>query len=585
MFPEGLCSSLAVLHKGAPSHKYAYTKKLVERAYGGRAIGEVFDWFEKKPMASGSIAQVHKAVMRGEVVAVKVRHPKVKERMFMDFVLMQKLAAFADKTPSLKWMNLGPSMEQFSHTMTAQTDLLLEADNLDAFNQNFAGRGWEDCVFPRVLHRVEDVLVETFEDGFVVSDYVKIFEKKKPLNGNAGMWEWGVTKLFGKTYPKPQVAERADPRLGHFIVTRGEDMWLKMVLKDGFLHADLHPGNILVHAAEDGVGPPRLVLVDAGMVAKLFGNQRRHFIRLLECLGSGDGVEAGRAVLEFSTKQTCVGKEEQEAFLNEMEAVFLERCRGYHTNVDVGDILRGVLTCVRRHSVRVDVEYATLILNILCLDSMGKALMPTYNILDGAQVLLEANKVGQRLVGEFGVKAILPLAQAVKSRQDRKFLRQLLRDTSTGEEKAEETANYHPHQDNEKVLDRKPPGGVASKTLSCSNGELASPPSARAAIIAPSAPSEIAGNLDAVRGSPVHDRNHSAAGAGLCRETETAGKTVCEDVPAAAGAGVVVGKAADSDAEVPQRQNGPERSTRMEELRQELRKAEHKDPPYGKYCL
>lgn len=44
----------------------------------------------------------------------------VKERMRMDFLLMQKLAAFADKTPSMKWMNLGPSMEQFSHTMTAQ---------------------------------------------------------------------------------------------------------------------------------------------------------------------------------------------------------------------------------------------------------------------------------------------------------------------------------------------------------------------------------------------------------------------------------------------------------------------------------
>lgn len=47
-----------------------------------------------------------------------------------------------------------------------------------------------------------DEQVETFEDGFVVSDYAKMFEKKKPLNGNAGMWEWGATKLFGKAYPQ-----------------------------------------------------------------------------------------------------------------------------------------------------------------------------------------------------------------------------------------------------------------------------------------------------------------------------------------------------------------------------------------------
>lgn len=50
----------------------------------------------------------------------QVRHPNVKKRIFMDFVIMKKLAAYADRSPALKWMNLGPSMEQFSHTMAAQ---------------------------------------------------------------------------------------------------------------------------------------------------------------------------------------------------------------------------------------------------------------------------------------------------------------------------------------------------------------------------------------------------------------------------------------------------------------------------------
>eukprot|EP00752_Nemacystus_decipiens_P002274 g2155.t1 len=433
MFPEGLCEKLAVLHKGAPSHKFGHTKKLVERAFGGEPISEVFEWFEAKPMASGSVAQVHKAILDGVMVAVKVRHPKVKERMFLDFALMKKVANFADRRPSLKWMNLGPSMEQFSNTMSAQTDLVLEAKHLDEFNANFGGKSWSDCVFPRVIHCVEDVLVETFEEGVVVSEYAKLFSNK-PRNGNPGMWEWGAAKFFGRRPPQPQDGlelEGPSPSLGHFIVTRGEDMWLKMVLNDGLLHADLHPGNILVHAPKDGETPPRLALVDAGMVAKLYGNQRRHFVRLLECLGAGDGIAAGEAVLQFSKKQTCVGEEEQAAFLAEMDSVFKERCRGYHTDVDVGDILRGVLTCVRRHSVRVDVEYATLILNILCLDSMGKVLLPTYNILDGAQSLLEVHKVGRKLVGEFGVKAVLPLARAYKWRQDRKFLRNLKRDTAS----------------------------------------------------------------------------------------------------------------------------------------------------------
>lgn len=50
-----------------------------------------------------------------------------------------------------------------------------------------------------------------------------------------------------------------------------------------------------------------------------------------ECLGSGDGIAAGQAVLQFSTKQTCVGEHEQAAFLAEMDSVFKEKCRGYHT--------------------------------------------------------------------------------------------------------------------------------------------------------------------------------------------------------------------------------------------------------------
>lgn len=72
---------------------------------------------------------------------VQVRHPKVKERMFLDFLLMKKIASFADRNPSLKWMNLGPSMEQFSNTMSAQVGCISL---------------WtcDDCALPRVKPKV-----------------------------------------------------------------------------------------------------------------------------------------------------------------------------------------------------------------------------------------------------------------------------------------------------------------------------------------------------------------------------------------------------------------------------------------------
>lgn len=172
------------------------------------------------------------------------------------------------------------------------------------------------------------------------------------------------------------------------------------------------------------------------------------------------------------------------------------------------------------------------------------------------------------------------MAQAAKSRQDRKFLRQLLRDAKNRGDKVEGTSNNHQQPNNEKALDRQPPEGVSSRPSSGSDGELVSPPSTRAAI---ATRAEMGGNLDAARLSPVDDRKPSAVGEVLGSGADTAGGVVRGDLPAAAG--VVVGKAADGDAEVPvriERENDRESSTSsIEELRQELGKAEYKDMPHG----
>ena len=164
------------------------------------------------------------------------------------------------------------------------------------------------------------------------------------------------------------------------------------------------------------------------------------------------------------------------------------------------------------------------------------------------------------------------MAQAVKSRQDRKFLRQLLRDTSSREDEAEGTGNDHRQQGYEKALDSQPPEAVASKPSSGRDGELTSPSSARATIVVPA---EIRGNLDVAKLSPVDDRNPSAGREVLGSGTETAGEVVWDNLSNVAG--VMVGKAADTDAKVSvgiERPIGREDSI-IAEWRQELDKEEH----------
>lgn len=171
------------------------------------------------------------------------------------------------------------------------------------------------------------------------------------------------------------------------------------------------------------------------------------------------------------------------------------------------------------------------------------------------------------------------VAQAVKSRQDRKFLRELLRDASTGKDKPEEAARHHQHQHGQKTQGRQSPeGAVSSKSPSGSDGELARPPSARAAIAAPSG---MGGNLDAARIPPVDASNPAAVGVVLGRGTETVAEVVCGDFPTAAG--MVMGKPADSNAtgHVGVERGSGRKPSSIEGLRQELRTAECKDMPYS----
>lgn len=180
LFPIDLCSELTKLHSKAPEHSFTYTKRTVEKAFG-RKISDIFESFDEKPVASGSIAQVHRAVLRFRhprqktkltEVAVKVRHPGVGDSIRRDFVIINAVAKVSTLIPTLKWLRLDESVQQFAVFMMSQVDLSREAANLNRFLYNF--RRWKDVSFPKPLYPLVHpaVLVESFEHGESVAHYV-----------------------------------------------------------------------------------------------------------------------------------------------------------------------------------------------------------------------------------------------------------------------------------------------------------------------------------------------------------------------------------------------------------------------------
>lgn len=429
IFPSELCAALENLQANAPEHSWAFTKVQIQNELG-KPIEEIFESFDMKPLASGSIAQVYKARLNNQDVAVKVRHPNVRQHIEIDFILMRAFARMIESIPGLEWISLSESMIQFSVTIASQVHLDIEGRHLHLFNHNF--RSTAGVVFPKPIILTPSILVESFEKGDSVAKFINSIssmrEQMKSSHASHTSRASDNDKKQSMDIQHAHIEALENSRLSQFIVTRGENAYLKMLLHDNLMHADLHPGNILIQSTGDGGSGGskkgyNIVLVDAGMVAKLTKTEQRNFIGMLTAMGDGNGHAAARFIMKFSSSSSSgdshYSKETQEYFQRDMSELFSKVCRGYHHNTDIGEVLRGVLNLCRSHKIRIDANYATLVMNVLCLDGMAKALMPDYNILDGAKVLLQLNKFATRLPI---LRVFLPLANFLKNRHDAKFV-------------------------------------------------------------------------------------------------------------------------------------------------------------------
>jgi len=349
MFPPALCRELAALQDQAPMHDEEHTLRETSVVPGLEMT--------LCPVASGAIAQVYKGVYGGRQVAVKVRHPDVVNMMHLDFDLLLRFASLVDVLPGCAWLRLNRALEQFKLVMEPQTDLRVEAQNLDRFRENFACKK-EWVKFPEVLFRSASVLVESFEPGELMGTFAR---------------NWGDT------------APKATPDEAAFIITRGEDVYLQMILGDNFIHGDLHPGNILFIR-----NPLQVSILDAGLTTSMTTEERCTYVGVLQAMGDGNGRRAGELMLRFSVNQQCP---DPAKYLVAMEQFFATDCLGYGKGIDIDHVVRGLLTLAYRHNVTIDGSYACVIANMLCLQGLVKDLNPNFNILDSGYPYFRAHQV------------------------------------------------------------------------------------------------------------------------------------------------------------------------------------------------
>lgn len=317
LFPRDLCYELAEFQTNAPSHSFSYSRKCIENAFG-RKLNEIFEKFEEEPVASGSIAQVHRATLKYKypgqqikkpaVVAVKVRHPGVSEAIRRDFFIINLVSKISCIVPNLKWLRLDESIQQFAVFMMSQVDLSREAAHLNRFIYNF--RRWKDVSFPIPLYPLvhPSVLVETYEQGESILHFVEELQGHEHIKSSLA--HIGTHALL-----KMLLVKYLNSHLICFLFFSLKMLFGNRIFfqVDNFIHADMHPGNILVRMAKRKSPPavqlfkskPHVVFLDVGMTTELSKRERESLLEFFKAIALQDGRGVAECTLRLSKQQNC----------------------------------------------------------------------------------------------------------------------------------------------------------------------------------------------------------------------------------------------------------------------------------------
>ncbi|KAJ9472418.1 putative serine/threonine-protein kinase abkC [Diplonema papillatum] len=345
---------LAKLFDQVDAHSIEYTLEVIGKELGNPY--EIFEWIEPQSVGSGSIGQVHKAKLKdGPLVAVKVCHPLVRERIALDFHVLNLCARFCDwAIPSIRWVMLPHMAISWTTHLAQQIDLRIEAENLEFFLQNFKGCDTDRfATFPTPIKGLATahVLVETFvEDATTASD-----EYLRSL---------------------PQ-------ELRTHLAEVGMDTYMKFLLRDNWLHGDLHPGNIMIqNKPSPGKKWPVVTLVDCGLCQDLSEEEVEVSRLVLQAFAYWNDRQLTEALWRMGSGR----RQRPEVDFEKVNATFRDvfdyyrPCKGDDSAI-VGRLLEATFDAVRVHKLQLEPGYTSLLFGVLVQENFIMTLDGNFNII------------------------------------------------------------------------------------------------------------------------------------------------------------------------------------------------------------
>ncbi|MFM8899388.1 MAG: ABC1 kinase family protein [Burkholderiales bacterium] len=347
LFGPQWITEFSKLHSRVPAVPIETLRQQLREDLGGEPE-DLFAWFDAEPLAAASIAQVHRARLHdGTEVVLKIRRPAIREVIEADLRLLERLLPLAEtQWPALKPYRPRLLVRQFAQSLRRELDLAGECRAAERIAANLAPL--PEIVIPRVhwAWTGERLNVQDHIEGIPGEDLERVSRE-------------GLDRAL--------------------LARRGAHAVLKMIIEDGFFHADPHPGNVIYLPGN------RIAFIDFGMVGRVSPRRREDLLQLL--LGLVE--RRPRAVVdvlldwtgEQSVAQLATLEDEIEAFVDQYHGAPLAQLK-------LGQMLADVTRILREHHLALPADLALLIKAFISLEGMGRGLDPNFHMASEALPLL-----------------------------------------------------------------------------------------------------------------------------------------------------------------------------------------------------
>ena len=341
LLPPTYLEALSRLQDRVEPFPFADVERIVTEELGVR-ISKAFGEFDAEPMASASLAQVHRALLRdGREVAVKVQRPDIREQVMQDLDVFAEIAELAAKhTEFGRRYQLREIVEEFRRSLLRELDYQREAGHLHAMRRNLVE-------FDRL---VVPAPIDDYSTGRVLT----------------------MERVHGTKVDKLSPLVRVDLD-GDELAEQLIGAYLKQILIDGLFHADPHPGNVLL------THDHRVALLDLGMVGHLAPQLQEQLLKLLASITDGDGDEVANLVIRIGNKRDGFDPGLFRRRINDMVA---ENRDIELQKLQVGRVVLDLVSYANNACIQVPAELALLGKTLLNLDLVVRSLSPELNVTE-----------------------------------------------------------------------------------------------------------------------------------------------------------------------------------------------------------